>query len=145
MNQIELHRETPELRAVARGQQGMTLLEIMIVLAIIALVMGFLVGPRVLAQFGTAKEDTARTVSKQLANEAYTMWARNNPSKGCPAGWEELIKDEYTNLKEAKDPWGNEYVMYCGENVPEGARGFAVMSAGADGKSGTDDDIKSWE
>jgi prepilin-type N-terminal cleavage/methylation domain-containing protein len=39
------------LRAAVRLQRGMTLLEIMIVLAILALVMAFLVGPAVINAF----------------------------------------------------------------------------------------------
>jgi hypothetical protein len=35
--------------------------------------------------------------------------------------------------------------MYCGQNLPAGAKGIAVSSAGEDGKDGTPDDIKSWE
>ena len=42
------------------AQRGMTLLEIMIVLAILALVMGLVVGPRVMKMFGESKVDIAR-------------------------------------------------------------------------------------
>ena len=42
-----------------RAQRGMTLLEIMIVLAILALVMGLVVGPRVMKMFGESKVDIA--------------------------------------------------------------------------------------
>ena len=121
----------------------MTLLEIMIVLAIIALVMGFLVGPKVLSMFQDSKKDTAKLIVDQIANEAYGLWARNS-QKSCPGDLGELKK--YMNKKDTKDPWGNELIMLCGENAPEGAPlGFAVLSKGEDGKQGTDDDIKSWE
>jgi general secretion pathway protein G len=131
------------LRSAARSQAGMTLLEIMIVLAIIALVMGFLVGPKVLNMFQESKVDTARLVVKQIADEAYTHWAMNN-QKQCPDSLADLKK--YMNKKDTKDPWGNELIMLCGENAPEGSTtGFAVLSVGKDGKKDTDDDIKSWE
>lgn len=131
-------------RAAARGEGGMTLLEIMIVLAIIALVMGFLVGPRVLEQFQTAKDDTAKTEAKDFAYQAYTQWTRDNPGKGCPASMDELLK--YSNKKEANDPWGKPYQMHCGESLPSNVRGgFGVSSYGPDQKPNTDDDIKSWE
>ena len=39
------------------GQRGMTLLEIMIVLAILALVMGLVVGPKVIGMFRESKVD----------------------------------------------------------------------------------------
>lgn len=131
-------------RSAARGQRGMTLLEIMIVLAIIALVMGFLVGPRVLKAFGEAKEDTAKAVIKQFTYEAYPRWDANNAGKGCPSSLDELL--EYMNKQDIKDPWGNDFIMQCGDNAPQEAKtGFAVVSKGADGKQGTEDDIKSWE
>ncbi len=53
------------------AQRGMTLLEIMIVLAILALVMGLVVGPRVMKMFGESKVDIARMTVQKYANEAY--------------------------------------------------------------------------
>ena len=48
------------LRTYRRSpKRGMTLLEIMIVLAILALVMGLVVGPRVMKMFGKSKVDIA--------------------------------------------------------------------------------------
>jgi hypothetical protein len=35
--------------------------------------------------------------------------------------------------------------MFCGANLPKGAKGLAIQSAGPDGKLDTKDDIKSWE
>jgi hypothetical protein len=71
------------------------------------------------------------------------MWARSHPDKLCPDGIEELLV--HMNRKDITDPWGNEYEFFCGQNLPAGAKTFAVMSAGEDGKEGTSDDIKSWE
>lgn len=131
-------------RAAHRGQRGMTLLEIMIVLAILALVMGFLVGPKVLSSFQESKSKIAGMMVQQFANQAYPQWVSNNLGEQCPKDLSALSK--YMNKKDTKDPWGNEFVMLCGERAPEGATGgFAVMSLGEDGKEGTSDDIKSWE
>ena len=130
-------------RSAARSQLGMTLLEIMIVLAIIAVVMGFLVGPRVLGMFQDSKKDTTRMIVLKIANEAYTQWTLAT-NQQCPSSLKDL--DKYRNSKDTKDGWGNELIMFCGENAPEGAtNGFAVMSKGPDGKQDTEDDIKSWE
>ena len=125
----------------AKGQAGMTLLEIMIVLAIIALVTAFLVGPRIIGAFGEAKEKTAQQMAKDFAYNAYVRWDANNPGKGCPANISELFK--YVNKRDGKDPWGMPFTMVCGEGAPEG--GFGVISNGPDKKKGTPDDIKSWE
>lgn len=139
-------RERSRARRIARGsakaQRGMTLLEIMIVLAIIALVMGFLVGPRILKMFGEAKTETAKTEAKQFAYEAYTQWMRNN--KGCPSSLNDLL--EYSNKKDIKDPWGADYIQHCGDNMPQGVKGgFGITSKGEDGKLNTTDDIHSWD
>jgi len=130
-------------RATRKAQRGMTLLEIMIVLAILALVMGLVVGPRVMKMFGESKVDIARMTAKKYADEAYPSWATTHTDKPCPEKLEDL--NEYMNNKDTKDPWGGSYKMLCGPSLPAGAKGLAVMSPGEDGKEGTPDDIKSWE
>ena len=130
-------------KLLAGSQRGMTLLEIMIVLAILALVMGLLVGPRVMKLFGESKVDIARLTVHKFADEAFPMWSRAHQDKGCPDKLEDL--SEYMDKKDTKDPWGNPYKMFCGQNLPAGAKGLAVASSGEDGKDGTEDDIKSWQ
>lgn len=132
--------------ATSRGSQlGMTLLEIMIVLAIIALVMGLLVGPKVLSSLSSAEKKTFWMTTKQFAEEAYPRWRADNPGKTCPGGLADLTK--YMNQKDLKDDQGNDiYVMFCGSNAPEGIpNNFGVVWVGPDQKQGTEDDIKSWE
>ena len=130
-------------RSRVRNQLGMTHLEIMIVLAIIAVVMGFLVGPKVLSMFQSSKGDTTKMAVKQIAFDAYTQWSLANINKQCPDSLADLEK--YRNSKSTKDGWGNEFVIFCGDNTPAGDGKFAILSKGPDGKQGTDDDIKSWE
>ena len=130
-------------RIHARSHRGMTLLEIMIVLAILALVMGLLVGPKVMTMFGQAKGDTTKIKIKKYAYEAYPSWSAAHPDKGCPEKLADL--NEYMNNEDSNDAWGKPLKMMCGQSLPPGARGIAVMSAGEDGKEGTADDLKSWE
>jgi len=137
----------PRLRAAAgrvslAGQAGMTLLEILIVLAIIALVMGFLFGPRLMAMFGESRHELAKSVVQRYASEAYARWSMNNPGQTCPADINELAK--YNDEKEARDPWGRPLILLCGDNAPEGVQ-VGVVSMGADGKLDTSDDVKSWD
>jgi prepilin-type N-terminal cleavage/methylation domain-containing protein len=130
-------------RHLARAQRGMTLLEIMIVLAILALVMGLVVGPRVMRMFGKSKVDIAQLTVKKYAFEAFGEWSQAHPDKACPDKLEDLT--QYMDSKDVKDPWGTPYKMFCGQNMPAGAKGgLAVMSAGEDTKEGTEDDVKSW-
>ncbi|HVK88203.1 MAG TPA: prepilin-type N-terminal cleavage/methylation domain-containing protein [Kofleriaceae bacterium] len=131
------------LRRTRNAQRGMTLLEIMIVLAILALVMGLVVGPRVMKMFGESKEKIAKLAVDDYAFNAYGSWSQANPSKSCPEKLSDL--NEYVNKKETKDPWGTEYKMLCGPNLPAGVKGgLAVESAGPDQKFGTEDDVKSY-
>jgi len=142
---LKLLQKRSRARGAAAAQRGMTLLEIMIVLAIIALVMGLLVGPKVLSSLSSAETKTFWMTAKQFAEEAYPRWRADNPGKSCPPGLEDLTK--YMNQKELKDDQGNQmYIMLCGSNAPEGIpNNFGVIYVGPDGKQGTEDDIKSWE
>src|SRR5688572_8275623 len=101
-------------RSLRNAQRGMTLLEIMIVLAILALVMGLLVGPRVMKMFSESKEDIAKLTVSKFANEAYPQWARN-ASKPCPDKLEDL--SEYMDKKDVLDPWKAPYKMFCGPTL----------------------------
>ena len=130
-------------RCLARGQRGMTLLEIMIVLAILALVMALLVGPKVLRMLGDAKVKTTKIKLKKYAFEAYPSWSAAHPDKNCPDKLADL--NEYMNSTDANDSWGRPLKMMCGASLPAGAKGLAVLSIGEDGKEGTEDDLKSWE
>ena len=135
---------SPATRASFAHQAGMTLLEILIVLAIIALVMGFLFGPRLMAMFGESRQELAKSVVQRYASEAYARWSMNNPGKSCPEDINELAK--YNDQKEATDPWGKKLIMLCGDGAPESLQGrIGVVSMGTDGKPDTSDDVKSWE
>lgn len=113
----------------------MTLLEMMIVLAIIALVMGLLVGPKLIRQFRHSERDIARMAVTKFADQDYPVWALQHPAQPCPATLAELERTT------PKDPWGVAYKGYCTPvtDVPFGAASF-----GDDTREGTDDDIRSW-
>jgi len=121
----------------------MTLLEIMIVLAIIALVMGLLVGPRVMKLFGESRVDTTKIKLRKYAFEAYGSWSASHPDKACPDKLSDL--NEYMNNDDSNDSWGKPLKLLCGSSLPAGAKGIGVVSMGEDGKEGTADDLKSWE
>jgi len=125
-----------------RKMIGMTLLEIMIVLAILALVMGLLVGPQVLKLFGESKVDITRAAVRKMAFEVYPQWSSRPSNTGkCPTA-EQL--GEYMATAHPKDAWGEEFIIKC-TDLPPGAMGIAVMSKGEDKKADTGDDVKSWD
>jgi hypothetical protein len=94
------------------------------------------------SKFSESKTHQAEDTAKKYAYEAYPSWSQAHPDKACPAELADL--NEYMNNKDIKDPWGHDYLLFCGPNLPAGAKGLAVMSLGEDGKNGTADDIKSW-
>jgi prepilin-type N-terminal cleavage/methylation domain-containing protein len=128
---------------LSRAERGMTLLEIMIVLAILAIVMGLLIGPKVMDYFRRAKIETTRMKLDMYANQAFTAWSMAHPQAMCPDRVADL--DDYMNEQNPNDAWGNPIKLMCGASLPPGARHIALLSAGPDGKEGTDDDLKSWE
>lgn len=128
-------------RVAARGQAGFTIMEVLIVLAIIALIMGVLVGPKLFKAGDEAKARNTHTITVQFAT-AYARWSIDHEA-ACPGSINVLVK--YMNNKDdAKDPWGNDFIMLCGAQAPPAADGFGIQSKGKDGKQGTEDDIKSW-
>lgn len=106
-----------------RSRRGMTLMEVMIVIAIILLLMGALTFG--LAQmFGEAQGDTASLMIARI-NEKVKIYQVKK--KKLPDSLEELYKGEDV----PKDPWGNAFVLRKGGN-----KGYDIISYGSDGKEG---------
>jgi general secretion pathway protein G len=119
---------------------GFTLLEIMVVLAIIALIAGG-VGAAVFKQFKKAQIQTAKMRVK-AARDATAQFMMDN-SNACPKGIDELLSQKYLDKNNGKDPWGKELIFRCpGTNDTDSAD---ISSAGPDRQEGSGDDIKSWE
>ena len=99
----------------------------MIVLAILALVMGLRRRPArhedVRRVEGRDREDDG---PRSTRSRRTRQWSRSTPTRRCPDKLEDL--NEYMNNKDIKDPWGDPYKMMCGQNLPPGAKGIAVMS-----------------
>jgi general secretion pathway protein G len=137
-------RHSVALRAAHRG---LTLLEIMIVIAILGLVMGLVVVPKVMDMFGQSKEKIARLAVEQYAFKDGPQWQVSS-GKACPESLLTIAQFMGKGQGDTIDPWDTPYEMFCGKDqMPPGATGanFAVMSYGPDKKKGTEDDIKSWE
>ncbi len=128
-----------------KSEKGFTLIEIMIVVAIIALIMG-LVSPYIMERLDAAKVTTTKVKIKQLNLPLleYSQLKGNYPS--TEEGLQALITEKITREGDIKDAWGNPYqYQYPSEN---GGSSYDIWSYGADGReggTGVNADIKSWE
>jgi len=125
----------------AHGESGFTLVEMLVVIAIIGLVMG-LVGPRVLSYLGEAKVKAAKIQIESFGSalDLFYMDVGRYPSanEGLTALVERPADAPVWNgpyLKNASvpaDPWGHVYLY----RVP-GERGpYQIVSLGSDGQEG---------
>jgi len=118
---------------------GFTMLEIMIVIAIIA-ALGAGVGVVVFQNFKRAQVKIAHQRVTEVMQGVTQFMIDNNT---CPRSMEDLIAQKYVTKQGAKDPWGKDFVLRCpGQKDPESAD---VSSAGPDKTDGTADDITSWQ
>lgn len=133
--------------ALRTAHRGLTLLEIMIVIAILGLVMGLVVVPKVMGLFGESKEKIAKLAVDQFAFKDAPQWQVSS-GKQCPDSLLTVAQFMGKGQQDIVDPWDSPFEFFCGkENMPPGASAnqFAVLSYGPDKKKGTEDDIKSWE
>lgn len=124
----------------AEAELGMTLIEIMVVLAIIVLVMGGVS----LGVFDYWKKSQIQVAKKEIMviQQALTAFAIHNRNKTCPEDLDTLYKERHLT-KRPKDPWGQPFSYKCpGDNDTEGAD---ICSSGPDRKSGSDDDVCSYD
>jgi general secretion pathway protein G len=122
-----------------RPDGGMTMLEIMIVLAIIGLVTAT-IGVGVYANWKKANIKVARVAVNEIAQKTIQYMTDNNNE--CPKSLDDLVAQKYMPRKN-KDPWNRDYILRCPGQI--NTDGVDVVSLGPDGQEGTADDIKAAE
>ncbi|HEY3354376.1 MAG TPA: type II secretion system protein GspG [Polyangia bacterium] len=135
---------TEGLESTARRlsrQAGMTLLEIMIVLAIIGTLMAFLIGPKILNSFKQSQIQNTKILLNQY-NQAVIEWKTRNTQADCPATLDELYQQKFVNAKPV-DTWGQPLVYRCPGQAS--GEGYDLLSKGPDRQEGSADDVKGWE
>jgi general secretion pathway protein G len=126
-------------RGARAAERGFTLLEIMIVMAIMGLIVTG-VSIKVFSQLKKAKTQAARIGVKKIGDAAARFMA--GAGAGCPKGIDELIAQGELSKSDAKDPWGTPYVFRCPGT--QDTEGVDVISWGPD-KIDSTDDLRSWE
>lgn len=122
---------------VRNAQRGMTLVEIMIVVAIIGLVMGAVVVAAVPA-LEKARCKTAWTETQEIKHAISLFQTDNNGD--CPSV-EQLISGKYLPKKPV-DPWGQDFKASNTQDDETNCPG--VYSTGRNKKDGDDDDVRGW-
>ena len=150
MSKHNQHRKYHQQVALLSKSRGFTLVELLVVLAILAMLAG-LVGPRVMGQLGGARSKSAGIQIRDFeqALEMYRLDVGRYP--GNEDGLEALVQQPsgvngwngpyLRNSQLPQDPWGNAYQY----SFPgSGGADFSIISYGADnapGGEGEDADV----
>lgn len=133
---------TPKgINPVTHRKAGFTLIEVLIVLAIIGMVAS-LVGPRVLGYLSDSKMKAARVQIEALASALDLFYLDNGRYPAASEGLNALVKrpgnaqswnGPYLKSGDVpKDPWGNPYLYKIpGKNAP-----YNIISTGPEGREG---------
>jgi general secretion pathway protein G len=140
-------------RSQRRGEEGFTLVEMLVVITIIGLIMA-LVGPRVLNYLAESKVKAARIQVESFASSLDLFYLDNgrypSTSEGLTAlaqrpGSAEAWNGPYVRSGLVpNDPWGHAYIY----RSPGEHGAYDIVSYGSDGQqggTGTAEDIESWK
>jgi len=117
----------------ARHARGVTLFEVLIVVAILAMVAGG-VAVFALPRFQDSQKKTAEAGARTI-RMAVQQWQAANNETSCPT-ISQLIQDKQLDTgQNTNDPWGQPYNLSCTDDE------VTVISNGPDKKKGGKDDI----
>lgn len=123
----------PRRSARQMRREGMTLIEIMIVITIIALIGGG-VAVALLPQLERAQIDSTRSDAQSLRSAVMLYKADN--ARECPTV-EDLVNERYLDkTRRTADAWETDFLISCEDGD------IIVISAGPDLEFNTEDDIQ---
>lgn len=137
----------------SRAEDGFSLIELLVVLAILGLLIG-LVAPPIIHYFGRAKTDVARVQIHEIesALDLYRLDLGRYPTQseglgalvGKPAGLERWQGPYLKQATMPLDPWGHAYHY----RIPGEHGEYDLYSLGADdasGGTGENQDVTNWQ
>jgi general secretion pathway protein G len=134
MSNEQLNPLALRLKAVRRAAiRGVTLIEVLIVVAIMALIAGG-VGIAILPKWEQAKVDTATTSAREIRKVAIQYMALKS-NGDCPSMQTLISEKEIDSEVGSQDPWGQDWEITCSSDD------VSVSSPGSDKQPGTEDDI----
>jgi general secretion pathway protein G len=120
-------------RSLHRLERGVTLVEVLIVVAIIAMVAGG-VTVYALPRYKEAQITSAETGARTIRT-AIQSWQASNNEVSCPTV-SQLVQEKFLDPgANTNDPWGQSYAMNCTDDE------VIVISSGPDKKKGSKDDV----
>jgi general secretion pathway protein G len=129
---------------IGEGERGMTIIEILIVIALMSTIMAVLVS-RLLDKSDDAKKDLAIVSMGSLKNSLDMYRLRNSRYPTTEEGLQALVEQPATaknwggpfvEPNQINDPWGQPY-----RYESSGPKNFKIISVGADGTEGNEDDV----
>jgi general secretion pathway protein G len=136
MNRAEAHESLTKLLArskARRGRRGVTLVEVLIVVAIIAMVAGG-VAVFALPRYKDAQIKNAETGAR-IVRTAIQQWQSANNETSCPTISQLVQEKQLDPGQSTKDSWNQDFTLTCTDDE------VIVSSNGPDKKKGTKDDI----
>lgn len=121
------------VRAARKRARGVTLLEVLIVVMILAMVAGG-VAAFALPNYRKAQKEQAETGAR-VVRTAIQQWQAANNESTCPTISQLVQEKQLDPGQSTSDPWGQPYSLSCADDD------VSVVSAGPDKKKGSKDDI----
>lgn len=129
----ELLQTLKRLQKARKNARGVTLVEVLIVVAIIAMVAGG-VAVFALPKYKEAQIKQAETGAR-VVRTAVQQWQAANNETSCPTISQLVQEKQLDPGQSTKDSWNQDYTLTCTDDE------VIVASNGPDKKKGTKDDI----
>jgi general secretion pathway protein G len=125
---------------IAQGERGMSLIEIIIVVALLGTLMAYMVS-NLIGQSEEAKKDETKLAQGVISQSLQMYRIHNNKYPGdlkgllTNPGDAKNWRGPYIESNKLKDPWGNDF------HYESDGRNYKIISPGPDGTTGNEDDI----